>query len=75
MIAIFEICGLLWISILGIFYWYCFGSQLICKNFLGQSDYRIFKLEFLGKYTRHSIFVHLEVHSLRLETDHVILQL
>ena len=54
--------------------WQKFGSQVKCKNALGQSDCRIFKHN-ISKAIEdiHLIFLYAGTHLLKLQTDDVIL--
>ena len=49
------------------------GSQVKCKNALGQSDCRIFKLQYLKNYWRYKVyFLHAGTYVLKLQIDDVI---
>ena len=50
------------------------GSRVKCRNALGQSDCRMFKLEYLKNYCRYkAYFVHAVKYLLNLQIDDVIL--
>ena len=50
------------------------GSQVKCKNALGQSDCRIFELYYLKNYLRYKVnLFHAGTYLLRLQVDDVIL--
>ena len=46
------------------------GSCVKCKNALGQSDCRIFKLQYLNNYLRYKVnFAHAGTYLLKLQID------
>ena len=54
--------------------WEKFGSWVKCKNALSQSDWRIFKLEYLKNYLSYKVdFLHAGACLLFLQIDGVIL--
>ena len=56
--------------LLKLHFWEKSGSRIKCKNALRQSDYRVFKLQYLKNYWEYKVdFLHTCTYLLKLQID------